>query len=308
MASVQGRTWALASFAVSVVVALVAVVWLPGLLYPALTPHELQQIPSGRERVEAQQNQYQIQGSFRSQLLQCLGGLVVVTGAAAGWQQLRIAHEGQITERFTRAIDHLGSSTLDVRLGGIYALERVARNSPADRSTVTYILGAFIREHAPWQVGAPDGPQHPTPTVDHRLPWLSTRASDIQTALQVLGRRPESSDEKALYLSRVDLRRAHLPKARFKGAILRYSNMAHAYLVNIVLEESQLAQADLRNAHLQGAQLANADLRGAHLQNADLRGADLRGANMTNARLDGADLDGALSDRTTIWPDARPPA
>ena len=43
-----------------------------------------------------------------------------------------IAQEGQITERFTRAVEHLGSDNLEIRLGGIYALERIARDSVRD--------------------------------------------------------------------------------------------------------------------------------------------------------------------------------
>ena len=41
-----------------------------------------------------------------------------------------------MTDRYTKAIKQLGSKKLDVRIGGIYALERVARDSaqrPPDR-------------------------------------------------------------------------------------------------------------------------------------------------------------------------------
>src|SRR6266498_2694299 len=49
-------------------------------------------------------------------------------------EQLQIAQQGQMTERFTRAIDQLGHAQLDVRIGGIYALERIANDSPDDRT------------------------------------------------------------------------------------------------------------------------------------------------------------------------------
>jgi hypothetical protein len=80
-----------------------------------------------------------------------------------------------MTERFIKAIEHLGSDKLDIRLGSIYALERLALNSPTDRSSITPILGAFVRGHAVWPVGSPDGPAHPTPVVDDTLPWLTSR-------------------------------------------------------------------------------------------------------------------------------------
>jgi hypothetical protein len=68
----------------------------------------------------------------------------------AAQDQLVIAQEGQITERFTRAVDQLGSDQLVVRLGGIYALERIAMNSPRDAATIAEVLSSYIRQHAPW--------------------------------------------------------------------------------------------------------------------------------------------------------------
>jgi hypothetical protein len=59
-----------------------------------------------------------------------------------------LTEQGQVTERYTRAIEQLGSDKLDVRIGGIYALERVARDSPRDHPTVVEVLSAFVREHS----------------------------------------------------------------------------------------------------------------------------------------------------------------
>src|SRR5215217_4967771 len=64
-------------------------------------------------------------------------------------EDLRQAEQGQITERFTRAIDQLGSEKLEIRLGGIYALERIARDSPErDYSTVIEVLTAYVRQNS----------------------------------------------------------------------------------------------------------------------------------------------------------------
>jgi hypothetical protein len=213
-----------------VLLALVAVVWLPRLVYPPLSSQALRGVKSAEKRIELQQAQSEVQGNLRGQLLQCLGGLVVVTGAAVGWRQLRITREGQITERISRAVEHLGSDTLDVRLGGIYALERVARNSPPDRQSLTFILCAFVRGHAPWQVGTQEDPRHPTPSVDNGLSWLDRRAPDVWAAMRVLSRRPEHPDERPLFLARVDLRRATLAGARLERANLRHSNLAGAWM------------------------------------------------------------------------------
>ena len=60
-----------------------------------------------------------------------------------------------MTDRYTKAIEQLGSDKLDVRIGGIYALERIARDSARDHPTVIEVLAAFVREHSreqgrPW--------------------------------------------------------------------------------------------------------------------------------------------------------------
>jgi hypothetical protein len=61
----------------------------------------------------------------------------------------QLGKQGQVAERYTKAIEQLGSSTRDIRLGGIYGLERIAADSARDHPTVIEVLTAFIREHAP---------------------------------------------------------------------------------------------------------------------------------------------------------------
>jgi hypothetical protein len=103
------------------------------------------------------------ENDVRGTLFQAIGGALLLLGAFLTWQQvqsgaeqvrvsqrqLEIGQEGQITERFTRAIDQLGSKSIDVRLGGIYALERIAKNSPQDQDAITDILSAYVRGHSP---------------------------------------------------------------------------------------------------------------------------------------------------------------
>jgi hypothetical protein len=274
------------------------VVLLPRLLYPPLSHTELQNVPTPKERIELRQAQGALENNARTPLLQGLGGVLLAVGAIATWQQVKISREGQITDRFTHAIDQLGSDNRVVRVGGIRALERIAKNSLADRATIAYVLGAFVRTQAPWPVDSPKGPQHPTPTVNEHLPWLQHRAADVQTAMWVLGSRPAAQEPVWLYLSRVDLRSAQLVDARLPDTQLMYANLACARMRGVQLDRSDLRHADLRQADLQDAQLPKADLRGAHLQ-----GATLQSANLQGARLEGADLSSAIEDASTSWPD-----
>jgi hypothetical protein len=296
-------TWA----ACVLVVLLAGIVLVPRLLYPPLSAADLRGVLSAQARVQLQQAQSQLANDTRSTVLQGLGGLLVVVGAVATWWQVSVSREGQITERFTRAVDQLGSQNADVRIGGIYALERIASNSAADRRAIQFLLGAFVRNHAGWPVGAADGPQHPTPAIDEHLPWMQVRAPDIQAAMGALGRRPPAPAGQVLYLSRVDLRGVQLDGARLTGVQMRYANLARAWLRGTQLDRCDLKATDLRRANLERAALTSANLTGTYLQGAnltaaDLSDADLRGANLTDAILDHATLTGARADSTTLWP------
>ena len=57
-----------------------------------------------------------------------------------------------MTDRYTEAIEQLGSDNLDVRIVGICALERIAPDVAEDHPTVIEVLTEFIREHSrePW--------------------------------------------------------------------------------------------------------------------------------------------------------------
>jgi Pentapeptide repeats (8 copies) len=204
-----------------------------------------------------------------------VGGTVIV-GVAGFWASVRntskttaltlraveLTEQGQVTDRYTRAIGQLGSGKLDVRIGAIYALERIARDSPRDHPAVMDVLSAFIREHSrePWPADDPE-PVDP-----------STRP-DIQAAVTVLVRRDWSNDREP-----IDLTGARLPRA----------DLSHGHFRN----------ADLTDADLTGADLADADLSGAALWGAELQGARLMGANLTNATLIGANLTVAILDNT----------
>ena len=64
-------------------------------------------------------------------------------------QTVRVAEEGHITERFTKAIAQLGDKEMAIRLGGIYALERLAKDSETDHGPIMEVLTAYVREKAP---------------------------------------------------------------------------------------------------------------------------------------------------------------
>jgi Pentapeptide repeats (8 copies) len=261
----------------------------------------------------------------RTTLLQGFGGMVLLLGAYLTWRQtqisraanreeLRLSREGQLTDRFTHAVEQLGSGDVAVRVGGIYALGRIAEESVTDRAAIADILAAYVRKHAPW----PPDPDSPFPAdwpLD-QLPHLSVRAPDIQAILTVLGRRTPSPPHPAAWitldLTRTDLRRAALNGANLQRARLRGASLAKAWLFKADLRGADLRQADLRGAALREAiadlttwwpdEQFDPTAAGVYvhpnLENADLRSGYLRGDDLT-----GISLRGARANAFTEWPD-----
>jgi hypothetical protein len=258
-----------------------------------------------------------LQNDVRTTLLQGLGGLAVLLAAfytyqqvQTGRRQLHLAQQGQVTERFTRAIDQLGSDHLDVRLGGIYALERIARDSPDDQATIGEVLTAYIRTHSPWPPTLP-GQYVATAPIDD-VPELQVRAPDVHASLTVLGRGGFAKQDQ-LDLHDVDLRKVHLGGANLTGANLTGTNLAGAGFWYIDLSRAFLVDANLAGAgflasDIAGAELSDANLEKTSFDESSLSGATIDRANLSGARLQGADLKDArlleaVADGDTKWPD-----
>jgi hypothetical protein len=55
------------------------------------------------------------------------------------------AAQKRVTELYTKAADQLGADKAPVRLAGLYALERLAQDNPAQRQTIVNVLCAYLR-------------------------------------------------------------------------------------------------------------------------------------------------------------------
>ena len=238
--------------------------------------------------------------------LQVVGGLALVITAYLSWRDLRHPGDQHITGRFNKAVEQLSSKKLAVQLGGIYSLERIARESPTDYGTIIKVLTAFIRGKAFF----------PSNSRDHLIKQFTWEEAtkpqvynpqgitkDVQTALTVLGRRQEDSHHLKLDLGNTNLSQANLRKA----------NLKQANLYGAVLSQADFRGADLREASfllaiLSGgpknrgkainfrapmtrfdqANLSLANFMGAFMSyQISFKEADLSKANLTDAQVEG---------------------
>ncbi|MFP5274020.1 pentapeptide repeat-containing protein [Coleofasciculus sp.] len=216
--------------------------------------------------------------------------IAATQNAIAATQNAEIAEQGQITERFTKAIEQLGSDNISIRLGGIYALERIAKDSERDHWTIMEVLSAFVRENAPLKEDLGDGNKQQPQKL----------RTDIQAALTVIGQRDSNKDKEVLNLSNTDLRRANLTEANLQGANLTEANLQGANLKGANLQEAKLFKANLEGAFLWEAKLQDAVLQGARLREANLFKANLEGAFLCQAKLPDSDLREANLKRTNF--------
>ncbi len=218
-----------------------------------------------------------LEDANRRTFIQFLGGLFFFVTAYLSWRNLKTAEDKEVNDRFSKAVELLGDERLEVRLGGIYLLERIAKDSKRDHWTVMEVLTAYIREKSP---------------LTGRSAPLKT---DIQAALTVIGRRNVNNDSRTKHLSlqSVNLRGADLSEANFDRADLRGSDLSHSILDRVTFIQTNLKQAQLTEADLMGSIFNEADLTRAILQGANGAQTSLLAATLLQANLREAVFDQA---------------
>ncbi|MCA2820602.1 MAG: pentapeptide repeat-containing protein [Microcystis sp. M083S1] len=209
----------------------------------------------------------------------------------------QLIQERLITERFSKAVEQIGNTKEEVVIGGIYSLERIAKDSPKDQWTIMEVLTSYIRKNSPIPSNIEQLEPEERQKALEKLPSVSI---PVQAALTVIGRRKgdnlaETTDSNKIKI--LDLSRTNLSGANLNGANLNRANLNRAYLNVANLKGAYLKEANLNRASLGFAKLEGARLNGADLNRADLKGAYLNRANLNGAKLEGAQLNRAYLNR-----------
>lgn len=249
--------------------------------------------------------------------------------ARASQEQAVIQRETLYTTLFTKAVEQLGATreiqkletdkttdpptvystsetepNLEVRLGAIYALERISRDSEKDHRPILEVLCAYIRNHQ--NCGKPTSADDAK--ANSRWPYsIPAPRVDVQAAVSVIGRRPASriEHEKAndYYL---DFTEANLQSAIFFRLSYPGSQFAGAHLENAQMQRADLNHCRFQNAILDGAGLGYATLDGAafdlaHAKNAAFVHCSLRAVSFGRAKLDGTEFSASTLDKSYFW-------
>ncbi|MBJ2151005.1 pentapeptide repeat-containing protein [Paracoccus sp. IB05] len=212
-----------------------------------------------------------------------LGSPLVIWATMLKHRTVSFQKEGHMTDRISKAVEQLGAEktvkadtredgktiertepNIEVRVGGLLSLERIAEDSMRfdtgrDHIRVMQIICAYLRQNSPMKTLKPSQ----TP-FSIRTPRL-----DLQIATDVLCRRTaeqrhlETNRRYRLELSGVDFDGMTLTKGDFTGALMIRCRFEAAYL-----DHANLTGARLHGSLLNFANLAQTVMRGTHLDNA----------------------------------------
>lgn len=258
-----------------------------------------------------------MENTYRLTISQIIAGAVVLLGIYFSLKNLEnsqksltLAQEGQITDRFTKAINQLGDENTDINIGGIYALQRISNESEKDYWPIMEVLTSYVRRKVPINLSSSSkGSVTDFGTGDK----YNRPGYDIQAIMNVISdRNPkiENKRNQIIHLEATFLQGVVLDHAFLESASLIQIDFAFSSFRDALLDSSSLAYSNLTHANFENASLRNADLRfvnasysnlnNIHLENANLSSADLRatnfkkiyvaGAKFTNTRLEGLDL------------------
>ena len=263
---------------------------------PKLTDKELAALQTLAALEKAQLD---TENALRTSLIQGLGGTVLLVGLFFTYRNLKVAEDKLVTDRFSKAVEMFSNKDLHTRLGGLYALERIANDSDRDYPQVMEVLCAFVRAESPY----PPKPQDATAegTAAERAPATAV-APDLVEAPEPAGESEASQstkpspgspewweqrrqEQKALFAALAPLR------TDIQAVMTVIGRRKHRYGEGEwETQRLDLRQTDLRLLQAAKANLTGVNLSGAHLEHANLSEAQLEGADLFAACLEGADL------------------
>ena len=237
-----------------------------------------------------------------------LFGFIVVLGLYVAFRRTRALedtaqaqHNANEQKLFNDATAKLGDKSPSVRLGGIYALDRLARLNETYLASIVEILCAHLRETAQQDRDEEKDKKKDGEAGEKKYAeqYKDEPSNEIQSLLEVLSGLNRFSEEKKgdkqFSPVRLNLSGAHLVGANLIGACLNRAdlsrtNMHKAYLLRAQLQETFLYRAQMQEANLYRAQMQRARLQEAQMQEAHLQETQMQEAHLYRVRMQGANL------------------
>lgn len=236
-----------------------------------------------------------------NKLLLALGGVIggpfLIWRTLIAYQQIAISREGQFTTLFTKAVEQLGATrevqrvqvmyipgtntpptitetepNFEVRLGAIYALERITHDSERDHWPIMEVLSAYVRNR---QNSGEPKTEEDIKSIGLWPASIPAPRPDVQAAITVMGRRP-------------------IARIEFEKGRGHYLDFANANLQSAIFFKQCFPSAEFSGASLQNTQWQRSDAQGSRFTYAKLASANFALSKLEGAAFDFADANKAI--------------
>lgn len=247
---------------------------------------------SKKKYTEIEEKKITLENELRKTIAQIIGGILVLIGLGFTYEQIsttkdtiNISQERLKTDRYSKAIDQLGSDKSQVRLGGIFALEKISESSPDYASVINKVLATYIRQKSNMHD--------------------STIFEELQAAIDIISYKDnhKNYERDSIYevnisnviLCRFDFNNSILKNAKMIASDFSGSNFVSANLTRVTAYGANFFKTNLTNANLSGSNFYGGNFEqaifsGSILKNANFQLADLKEADFSNCDLSGVDL------------------
>ena len=220
-------------------------------------------------------------------LVNVVSFIIAVIGLRLFFMRVDIQTKQRVDERFTTAVNLLGSSETSARTGAIYSLFHLASDEKKYRKEIAQILCSHIRSKTDIR--------SKTKEENYQERYKDRPSNEIQTTINLLFKTNGLYDKFNKELEPADLRHAFLAGADFRdaecqGADFRYAECQRAWFLSAECQGAYFSDAKCQGAYFLGAKYQGAEFWRAQCQGAWFLSAECQGAYFSDAKCQGANF------------------
>ena len=191
-------------------------------------------------------------------------------------EQIDLQRKQRTDDRFTTAVELLGSSETSARTGAIYSLYHLAIEDKKYRKEIAQILCSHIRSK--------------TNEPDYKEAHKDRASNEIQSTIDLLLKNQDGN--KGLYYQDF-AKEENFPQANFEYAYLVKADFYEAQCQGASFFNAQCQEANFNHAQCQGADFFDVECQGAKFNKAQCQGAGFNHAQCQGAKFIHAQCQGA---------------
>jgi len=173
-------------------------------------------------------------------------------------KQHKLAERGQITERFSLAVEQLDKEkNVSTRIGGLYALEQITKDIETYTPLVQNVIANFIRR-----------PPYDIIEITERTEELpeARDCPDLHVAIEVFQKLkcdkfPKSEIKGSILtcldLSNIDIKGLNFDNSKFDGSKIKYSKIENCEFRNCRFIKSDISHTKIKNSDFNNSYLLN---------------------------------------------------